>query len=166
MKQHLYNCDEIAQIALYIGSTLEDNSIFSDKYKNRPCRPEDNDANDSYYVSLQKVREDLSEKLKGLNGSIEMDFIYGKSKNSYRLTWFEAHALIFLLLYPSHKGTLISKIKNDKMITYQELDSLFDNLNDFLNDERFYKGGIWFQEECRIINEEPIAILIEPLRAC
>lgn len=113
-----------------------------------------NDNMDRYYSNVQKVKEDLSEKIKGLNDTFEMDFIYGKPAKAYQLSWFEAHTLIFLLLYPSHKNTLISKIKNHKEYTYNEIMSFYDDLSKFLNDERFLKGGIWYEEECKIVNNE------------
>lgn len=152
--EHLYNGDEIAKIALFIDNTLENNSFSIGKYKGRIYIAEENDDKDRYYSNVQKVKEDLSEKIKGLKDTFEMDFIYGKSAKGYQLSWFEAHVLIFLLLYPSHKNTLISKIKNHKEYTYNEIISFYDDLSGFLNDKRFLKGGIWYEEECKIVNNE------------
>lgn len=152
--EHFYNGNEIAKIALFIDNTLEDNSFSDRKYKREIYRVEMNDAEDSYYSNVQRVKEDLSEKINGLKNTFEMDFIYGKSAKGYQLSWFEAHVLIFLLLYPSRKNTLISKIKNHKEYTYNEIMLFYDDLSVFLNDERFLKGGIWYGEECKIINDE------------
>lgn len=152
---HLYNGDEIAKIALFIDNTLEDNSFSICKYKGRIYRVEENDAKDSYSSNVQKVKEDLSEKIKGLKNTFEMDFIYGKSTKGYQLLWFEAHILIFLLLYPSHNQTLISKIKNHKKYSFKEILLFYDELSDFLEDDRFKENGEWFDFEAKIIEDIP-----------
>lgn len=157
---HLYNGDELAKFTLYIDSTIEENSFSAKKYRKGIYKEEDNDENDTYFDYLQRIKEDLSDKIKYYNKTFEFNFEHKKKKNAqYRLTRFELLVLIFFLIYPSGNQTLISKIKNKKQYFLSEILSFYNELSTFLNDNRFQKSGSWYDYERKIIGTEPEPLL-------
>lgn len=154
-----YSGIEVAKITLFVNNTIETDSFWVDKYIGQVFRPEDDDGTiyNSYSKSCDKVEQDLSKKFSNLAETFEFNYSNEQNTNKpHQFTWLEAHILIFLLLYPSGNQTLISRIKTNKRYFFSEIISFYNQLLNFLEDDRFKENGEWYEFEKRIIGISPV----------
>lgn len=144
----IFNQTDISRLAIRIDNDLDYDSFSSNKYKNLP---ENEDT-------IQKAKEDLSRSIGIYKKCFTLDFAFSSQHssqsayNSKIYTRIEARIIIFLMLYPSTKGSFISKIKKEKPIELNEIDVFISSLQDFLTDERFLYNNIWYSYENNILS--------------
>ncbi|MGN1329309.1 MAG: hypothetical protein ACI4V4_06395 [Eubacterium sp.] len=146
----ILNQTNISKLAIHIDNELSDDSFSSHKYYNMS---EDNGDD------IQKANEDLSRSINEYKQFFALDFAFinqHSTQNTFDsklYTRIEARILVFLMLYPKNKGSLISKMKCNKEIEKQEIHSLINSFENFLKDERFLQGKDWYLYENELISE-------------
>lgn len=136
--EHFYNATQIAKLISFISENINDETITDATLAGQ---------------DISYIRKLISTMLKDYPKTFDLDFQIKKEKNKRdrKFTRLEAHQIIFIIIYKSENNSFISKVKNNKQYSLDEIDVFYNDLIRFLNDDRFKTNGVWYNEEKTVL---------------
>lgn len=146
--KHLYTTTEVAQLIIYIENNSEKLSFSKGTYEGKKL----------IKLDIDEVQNKISKFLDRYQYVFNFDFLFDEKSKNYKprkFTPIEAHFLAFFMIYPSGNYSFISKAKNKKEVTSDELFTFYNELRKFLKDERFHENGAWYNFEKEMLKQLP-----------